>query len=245
MRTTQLSVKTADGTADCQLFHPDGPGPFPAVIYLSDAFGVTPGAVEMAQRLASNGYAVLLPNLFYRSGKVPPFDPATVWADPKERDRLMAIMGPANKGAAGDMPAYFAALAAQPGVKSDRVGLVGYCMGGRLGLLIAEAYPDRVAAVAAIHAGNLVTDAPDSPHKHVDKVKARLYFGVADEDRSCTPEHQKALEAALKAAGVRYQLELYPGARHGFAVNGGHVYDAAAAERHWERVLELFKDTLR
>jgi carboxymethylenebutenolidase len=245
MPTTKLSVKTNDGVADCQLHTPEGPGPFPGVIYLSDAFGISPGAVQMAERLASNGYAVLVPNLFYRAGHFAPFDPASVWSDNSERARLMSIMGPANQGAIADLPAYIDALAQQPGVRAARVGLVGYCMGGRLGLLAAEAYPDRVAAVACIHGGNLVTDAPESPHLHVGKVSGRLYFGVADEDRSCTPEHQAKLEAALKAAGVRYQLEFYPGAKHGFAVPGMPVFDATAAERHWGAVLKLFKEELQ
>jgi carboxymethylenebutenolidase len=244
MQTSTLSIQTADGVADARLFQPDGAGPWPAVLFFTDAFGLTPGAVQMAERLASNGYAVLLPNLFYRAGAYAPFNMATVWTDPPERTRLMSIVGPGAAGAVKDTPTYLATLAKQPGVRVDRVGAVGYCMGGRVALVDAETYPDRFAAIACIHGGGLVTDAPESPHKHVDKVKARVYFAIADQDAGCTPEHQAQLEASLKAAGVRYQQEFYPDARHGFAVVGTPVFDAVAAEKHWDRVLTLFKETL-
>ena len=116
---------------------------------------------------------------------------------------------------------------------------------GAVALVAAETYPDRFAAIACIHGGGLVTAQPESPHRHVAKVKARVYFGIADNDAGCTPEHQQQLEAELKAGGVRYQMELYPGAKHGFAVTGTAVFDAAAAEKHWERILALFQETLK
>jgi carboxymethylenebutenolidase len=215
------------------------------VLYFSDAFGITPGAEEMCERLASNGYVVLFPNLFYRAGQYAPFNMATVWTDPAERQRLMAIVGPSAAGAVKDAPVYLETLAKQPGVRGSGFGAVGYCMGGRVALVAAETYPDRFAAIACIHGGGLVTDAPESPHRHVNQVKARVYFGIADNDQGCTPEHQQQLEAELKAAGVRYQMELYPGARHGFAVIGTHAFDASAAEKHWERVLALFAEALQ
>lgn len=245
MPQLSLHVRTADGATECQLFRPDGAGPWPAIIFYSDAFGVRPETEAMAARLSSHGYAVLLPNLLYRAGAFAPFDQSTVWTDPTERARLMAIVVPAAQGAISDTAAYLAALSAQPDVKADRVGAVGYCLGGRVGLLAAAAYPDRFAAVAAIHAGGLVNDTPASPHRQVDKVKARVYFAVADQDAGCTPEHQATLKAALDAATVRYELEQYPGAKHGFAVNGTHVYDQAAAEKHWRRIVALFAETLR
>ena len=113
-----------------------------------------------------------------------------------------------------------------------------------MAFVMAAALPDRIAAVAAIHAGNLVTDAPDSPHLGAPKIRARLYLGVADNDASATPAQQASLKEALDAAGVRYQLELYSGAAHGFAVPDFTVYDEAAAEKHWERVLALFDEEL-
>ena len=246
MNKTRLDVRTPDGVADCVAFRPDGPGPFPSVIFYFDAGGVRPAMEEMAARIAAQGYFVLLPNLYYRSGPFAPFDTRTVFGDPAERARMGALIRSVTpEGAVRDTTAFLDALAEQPGVRSDRVGCVGYCMGGRMAFVMAAALPDRIAAVAAIHAGNLVTEAPDSPHLGAPKIRARLYLGVADNDASATPAQQASLKAALDAACVRYELELYSGAAHGFAVPDFTVYDEAAAERHWERVLKLFDEELR
>ena len=112
-------------------------------------------------------------------------------------------------------------------------------MGGRLAFAAAGAHPARVAAMACIHGANLAVDEPTSPHLQAGKIRARLYFGVADNDASCTPEAQAKLKAALDAAGVRHELEVYAGALHGFAVPDSPKYDEVAAERHWEKVLAL------
>jgi carboxymethylenebutenolidase len=146
----------------------------------------------------------------------------------------------------GDTGALLAALDDVPAARSDKVGTTGYCMGGRLAFAAAGAHPDRVAAAASFHGGRLaMEDDPESPHKRASDVQARLYFGVADNDGSCTPEDQARLAAALDAAKVDYRMELYPGAAHGFAVKDFPVYDEAAAERHWERTAELFDATLK
>jgi carboxymethylenebutenolidase len=145
-----------------------------------------------------------------------------------------------------DAAAYLDALAARPGVRPDGMGVVGYCMGGRLAVLTAALHPDRIRAAASFHGGGLVTDAPDSPHRLADRIRGAVYLAVADQDRSCTPEHQGALAAALGAADVAYALELYRGKKHGFAVSdhpGAH--DAEAEARHWRRMEGFFDETLR
>jgi carboxymethylenebutenolidase len=145
----------------------------------------------------------------------------------------------------GDAGAYLDALAARPDVRKDRVGVTGYCMGGRLSFLTAALHPDRIRAAASFHGGGLVTDAPDSPHRLADRVKASVYLAVADQDRGCTAEHQGALATALAAADVAYGIELYRGKRHGFAVpDHPGAYDVEAAERHWRRVESFFGETL-
>jgi carboxymethylenebutenolidase len=200
-----------------------------------------------AERIAGLGTLVLLPNLFYRAGDYPPFDIASVFSVPSERERLMALVHALTpERVASDAAAYLDAIAAQRAVRTDRVGATGYCMGGRMAFLTAARHPDRVRAAASFHGGGLVTDAPDSPHRLADRVKASLYFGVADQDRSCTPEHQGALAAALGAAGVAYCIELYRGKRHGFAVPD-HVsaYDRDAADRHWRRMESFFQEALK
>jgi len=238
---SRIDVKTPDGTMDVYLHTPPGKGPFPTAIMYIDAFGVRPAMHDMAKRLATHGYLVVLPNLFYRAGSYPPFDRKTMWTDPDERARIMALMGQASGPAVmRDTEAILQELSHQSSARVAQVGVFGYCMGGKLAFYEAGAMPLRIAAAGCFHGGHLATDDPDSPHRKADKIKARLYFGVADNDKSCTPENQAVLKEALDKANVKYQLEVYPGAQHGFAVNDVEVYDKAAAEKHWERLVAVF-----
>lgn len=238
---TPLEVDTPDGRADARLFTPGTGGPWPLVVFYMDAGGLRPAMSSMAERLVSAGYAVLQPNLYWRSGPFAPFDAATVFADPAERTRLMALLRSVRADQTIDDTRRFVdQLAADPRLDTSALRLLGYCMGGRMAFLAAAALGSRVHAVAAIHAGGLVGEGADSPHHQAGEIRGKLYLGVADADRSCTPEHQQVLKAALDTAGVRYTLELYPGALHGFAVPDFPEFDAAAAEHHWDRVLETF-----
>lgn len=245
MPVTRLDVRTADGVMDVHLHAPEGASVRPTVIFYPDAGGVRPVMHDMAERLASAGYLVALVNMFYRSGDVGPFDLAKVWSDPEERAKLMAVMGAARPDLVmQDTASLLDALAGQPGVRVDQVGTVGYCRGGLMAFTAAGAHPSRVAAAASIHGGGIATDDPSSPHLKADAIRARLYFGVADNDQSCTPAAQELLRTALDKAAVTYQLEQNPGVGHGYAVADNPSYDQAAADRHWDRVTALFAETL-
>jgi carboxymethylenebutenolidase len=143
-----------------------------------------------------------------------------------------------------DTAALLRALDEDPRARAEQVGCVGYCMGGRLAFTAAGAHPARVAAAACIHGGHIATDDPASPHLQAARIRGALYFAVADNDPSCTPDSRARLEAALHAAGVRYELEVLAGAAHGFAVKDLPVYNEAAAERQWARVFALFGEAL-
>lgn len=245
MPALELTLRTPDGVADAFAFRPDKDGPFPAVLFFIDALGLRPAMVEMAERLSRLGYFVLLPDLFYRT-PFAPFDPARVWSDPGERARVMALVhGLDTPSAMRDVAAFLDALSAQEEVCAGKVGLVGYCMGGRLAFTAAAAFPERVGAVCSFHGGGLVSDKPDSPHLGAPKIQASVYLGVADEDAGCTPVHQAALAQALAAAKVHYHLELNPGARHGYAVPDQPAHHPVAAERHWARLGAVFGEALR
>ena len=244
MPVTRVDVTTQDGVMDVTLHEPEG-GPAPVVIFFTDAGGVRPVMQEMAARLASAGYLVAVPNLYYRAGPFEPFDIATLFTVPGERERMQAIIALAGPdGLTHDTGALLDELARQPGRRSEQVGAVGYCMGGNWAFRTAAAHPERIAAAASFHGGNLATDDPASPHRQADRIEAQLYFGVADADPSCSPESQAQLVTALSQAAVDYQLELYPGAGHGFTVPDNPSYNEAAAERHWTRLDTLFAETL-
>jgi carboxymethylenebutenolidase len=241
----RIELKTADGTCPCTTYSAPGDQPAPAVILYMDGIGIRPALRAMAERLASNGFFVLLPNLYYRAGETPIFEAATMMSDPVQRDRMMQMIRTVTgTGVMSDTRACLDYLSDEPKVKGSRVGCVGYCMGGGVALRAAGTFPDRVAAAASIHGASLATDQPDSPHRLLGKVRGAIYVAVAGIDQWLQPGETDRLREALSAAGVRHEVEEYPGSTHGFAATDAAVYDRAAAERHWERILELFRAEL-
>ncbi|MEZ4320345.1 MAG: dienelactone hydrolase family protein [Myxococcota bacterium] len=227
------------------LLLPDGAGPFPLVVQYMDALGLRPALTTMGQRLVEAGYAVLQPNLYWRSGSFAPFDYATVFSDPVERPRLGALMNALTPDdAMADTAALLAHLDGDPRVLAGSVGVVGYCMGGRMAFFASSRLADRVVAAASIHGGGLVTPAENSPHLAVGQIRARLVFGVAADDASCPPVAVITLKRALTEAGVPFTVHAEATAKHGYAVPDSPVYDEAAAERHWSQVLGLFGSML-
>src|SRR5262245_62024283 len=183
MSRRDVSIPSADGTIDASLHTPETAGPWPAVIMYPDAGGVRPTFHDMAQRLADLGYAVLLPNPYYRAGEFEPFKMESTFSDPAERDRLMALVASVTKEASTrDTGAMLDFLAAQPEVADTKVGTTGYCMGGGISLNAAGRFPDRVGAAASFHGGRLATDAPDSPHLLADEIAATVYVAGAEND---------------------------------------------------------------
>ncbi|KLO29564.1 dienelactone hydrolase family protein [Mycobacterium haemophilum] len=234
------SLTTPDGRCPVQSFTPDGDGPWPGVVMYPDAGGVRDTFYQMAAKLAGFGYAVLLPDVYYRHGHWAPINIATAFGDANERKRVMSMMDSVTSDMmASDAGAFFDYLAARPEVAGERFGVCGYCMGGRTSVVVAGRQPDRVAAAASFHGGGLVTDTADSPHLLADRIKATVYVGGAENDASFTPDHAEQLDKALTAAGVEHRIEWYSAA-HGFAVPDNPPYDAAADERHWTAMTEVF-----
>ena len=245
MNGHRVDVGTEDGTIDCYTFARPGSGPWPAVIVYMDAFGIREQLGEMADRLASHGYFVVVPNLYYRTGAFPPFDRQAVLVEGPERDRFKSMIQSINPSLVmRDTAAVIDMLDRQDAVRGGPIGVVGYCMGGAYALTAAATFPDRIAAAASFHGGSLATDKADSPHTLASRMRARVYIGAAEIDPSFPREQQERLERALSEAGVDYTLEVYQGAKHGFAVTGHLVYDRDASERHWTRLIALLGQTL-
>lgn len=239
MAVEKIEVATKDGKAPAHLVRGGKAG---IVLYM-DAFGVRPAMDAMAERLAGHGYTVLVPDLFYRSGAYEPFDAKTAFGNEAERARIMGLMSAASQAMTiADTAGFLDALAAAG--TTGPVGVVGYCMGGARALNAAAAYPDRIAAAASFHGGNLASDAEDSPHRASAKIKARVYVGVAGVDRSFPPEQSARLAQALREAEIDHQIENYVGKAHGWCVPDHSVYDHDGAERHWKRLTTLFAETL-
>jgi carboxymethylenebutenolidase len=240
-----VDIETPDGAADAYLTRPDDGRRHPGVLLIMDAFGLRPRIEEMADRVAERGYAVLAPNVLYRAGRAPVL-PMPDLADEDARADFFKEVRPlmnelTQERMATDGAAYLDALAE---VADEPFGITGYCMGTRVGLRIAAAHPERVAALAGFHGGGLVTDDPDSPHRLAGALRAELYLGHADEDPSNTREQIAALDAALDDAGVRHRSEVYAGARHGYTMADTPVYDEAACERHFAALFSVLDRTL-
>jgi carboxymethylenebutenolidase len=247
MSQTEVSIATPDGDARAFVFQPTGEGPWPAVIFFMDAPAIRPALFQMCERLAENGYYVLLPDMFWRIGPYAPINLREAMKDDESRravfGKMMASTDPEKS--TRDTGAFLAWLSKQPQVKGDKVGCTGYCMGGGLALRAAGHFPDRIVSAAAFHGGRLATDAPDSPHLLAPKIKAKVYVAGADEDAGFPPEQADRLRDALTAAGVRNTVEIYAGAHHGYAPPDMSVYNEAASERHWRAMLDLFDETLK
>ncbi len=240
MPKTTDTAATPDGTCAVRLFTPDGPGRWPGVVMFPDAGGVRDTFDRMAAKLAGFGYVVLLPDVYYREGDWAPFDMKTAFGDPQERARIMFMIGTLTPDrVTRDADALLNYLASRPEVIGDRFGVCGYCMGGRMSVVVAGRLPDRVAAAAAFHPGGLVANSPDSPHLLADRISATVYIGGAENDPSFTADHAEKLDKAFSAAGVPHRIECYLAA-HGFAVPDNPSYDAAADERHWAAMTETF-----
>ena len=238
----ELDIKAADGTAKAAIFRPAMGTVKAGVILYMDAFGPRPALNGMAERLAGQGYAVLLPDLFYRKAPYGPFDAKTAFSDEKTRGELMGLVGGTTQEMTiRDGEAFLEVLSKEG---CSRIGTVGYCMGGTRALNAAGAFGARIAAAASFHGGNLASDQPDSPHRSAGKMKAKVYVGTAGVDRSFPPEQSARLAEALRVAEVDHTIENYVGMQHGWCVSDHGVYDEAGAERHWRRLTTLFAETL-
>lgn len=246
MSRERIDIRTKDGLCPAHVCRPDGAGAWPAVIFFMDGLGIRPALLDMGERLARAGYVVLLPDLFYRAGPYEPLDPKAVFATGDVRKAIGHLLGSTNNQlAAEDAAAFLAHLDTRADVAGKKVGVTGYCMGGGISLTAAATYPDRIAAAASFHGGNLASDSPMSPHLIAPRIKGVVYVAGADKDQSYPLEMAERLEKALTDAKVDHRCEIYPGALHGWTMTDFPVYNEAAAERHWQELTALYARTLR
>ncbi|MET3579569.1 carboxymethylenebutenolidase [Mesorhizobium robiniae] len=242
MAKRDIQIKTSDGLVKAGLFRSAAQAKAAIILYM-DAFGLRPALDQMAERLAGDNYAVLVPDIFYRNAPYGPFEAKTAFSDEKRKAVIMGLLsGTTQDMTIRDSGAFLDALDAE-GVAGP-VGTVGYCMGGARALNAAAAYPGRILAAASFHGGNLASDAADSPHLKAASIKARVYVGTAGVDRSFPPEQSARLAEALRTAEVDHVIENYAGMAHGWCVPDHSAFDATGAERHWKRLATLFAETL-
>jgi carboxymethylenebutenolidase len=239
-----VATPTPDGVADGLLFRPDDRR-YPGVIFLTDVGGIREASLAMARRVADLGYAVMVPNAFYRTGRPPLFDFVREPGDARTMARFGELAAPLTPEAmARDGAAYVDFLSAHLWVKGGPIGVVGYCFTGALALRTAATRPDRVGAAASFHGGGLANNTPLSPHLVLPRVKGRLYFGHAENDRAMPRKAIDTLERELEHWGGKYESDVYAGAAHSWTVPDSPVYNEPQAERAFEKLKGLLEETI-
>jgi carboxymethylenebutenolidase len=236
-----VDVVTADGTMNTFITHPEEGGPHPVVFFYMDAPGKREELHDMARRLGSAGYYVVLPNLYYRAAR----EFSIFSGDPTHtRETMWELMGSlTDELIAGDTSQLFSFVDGDPAADSSRIGCVGYCMSGPFSFAMACTYPERIKAAASVYGVRLF--GPGSPAPGAPNARGELYFACAEFDDYAPAEMVDELEHYLRAIGANARVERYPGVHHGFAFpDRGPIYDKASAERHWERLHALFRRNL-
>jgi carboxymethylenebutenolidase len=247
MQESVVDIHTKDGLMNTFIFRPDGEGPFPVVVFYMDSVGVREELCDMCRRIATVGYYVIMPNLYYRLARSVDLD-ANRLHDPAYAENL-AWMWKLNRHLSNtmveqDTQAVFDFLDTDSAARKGRVGIVGYCMSGRYVFRVAGAFPDRVASSASVYGARLITDQPDSAHLLASKIKGEMYFACAEHDVYAPPETLKELQQILDKAKINARIEIYPEAEHGFAFPARRLFHKASTERHWERLFDMFRRTL-
>lgn len=244
---TDVDVKTPNGTCDAVFIHPSK-GSHPGVLLWHDSPGLRPVMRNLGKRIAREGYSVLVPNLFYRTGRAPVFNLPLNFENPHDREKYGRAVTPllAPGSAERDAIAYVEFLDAQRQVnKRKKIGTHGYCLGGPFVMKTAALLPERIGAGACFHGGFLVTDKPNSPHLLAPKIKARLYFAIASDDDQREPDSKNKLKEAFAAARVRAEIEVYPNALHGFCVPDSKAAENKVdGERAWAKLVALYRSAL-
>jgi len=241
----QMEIVTPDGRMNTFICHPERAAPHPVIIIFMDAPGIREELRDMARRLGTVGYYVMLPNLYYRAN-VEELGSVVGEANLTTRQRALQLMATINiPMVMQDVDALLAFTAQDKAASRGPMGCVGYCMSGQYAINAAVRHPERIRAAASMYGVALVSDKPDSPHLAPQRTDARLYFGCAEKDQYAPPEMIDQLRAEIASKGGNAEVEIYPGTAHGFAFPSRPVYDKPAAERHWERLFTLFGNALK
>jgi carboxymethylenebutenolidase len=243
----EIEIDTGTSQMDTFICHPEENGPHPAVIIYMDAPAIREVLRDLARRIGTAGYYVALPNLYHRWGREGSygFDYKLMGTDEEQLKTMFRLMSSlSNDMVVGDTKPLIEAIRQDTAAAPGPMACTGYCMSGQFVAAVGAAYPDDFAAIASYYGVGIMTDKEDSPHLNAGKIRGEFYMAFAEEDPYVPQEIVDALPAAMTAAGVNHRIEIYPGTEHGFAFPERPAYHKAAAERHWERMLELFKRRL-
>ncbi|MCW5747405.1 MAG: dienelactone hydrolase family protein [Alphaproteobacteria bacterium] len=242
----EVDIRTADGEMDTFIVRPQRGLPHPAIVMLMDAAGVRESVRDIARRIATSGYAVFLPNLYYRIARG--FVAGPLHSHPDAEPNMQRVMQ--HRSSVGhaevirDVGTLLRHIEANPIARRGKIGTVGYCMSGAYVVTTAASHAGRIACGASFYGTRLMEDRPDAPWRRLGEVRAELYFAFAETDFYVPLAEVEAFNERLSGAPFTSTVELFPGTGHGFAFPDSSHYDKPAAERHFEAMLDLFRRCL-
>lgn len=242
MIDVEIDIERPDGMMTTFITHPEEGGPYPVVLFLMDAPGYREELMDMARRIGTAGYYVMLPNLYYRTDPDFVMDPSIS----NIREIMFSHMNAlTNALVVDDCRALLDFADSQIAARDGAVGCTGYCMSGPFAFAAAAQISDRIKASASFHGVRLFTEEPDSPHLDADKITGEMYFGCAQTDDWAPPEMIEQLDEHMKGSGANYRIEWYPDTHHGFVFPKREgMYHKDSAERHYERLFAIFARNL-
>jgi carboxymethylenebutenolidase len=248
MEERVVEVPTASGRMDMFVTHPEQDGPFPPVIIYMDIWGLREELFEIARRVGTVGYYCMVPDLYYRQGKVRhefrDAENRMISLHALDEARRQRVTAPgrrlSNQMVVDDTGAILDFLGGGEPVRASGVGSIGYCMGGRHVLCVAGHFPDRMTAGASLHGTTLISDAPDSPHHLAREFRGELYCGFAEMDPYAPLSMVKELDTLLRPCPIDYRYAIHEGAQHGYALPNRDIFDARGAARDWEQIFAMF-----
>jgi len=235
MQERTVDLTTSQGTMETFIVHPDGPGPFPVVLFYMDAPAIRDELYDMARRIAGEGYYVMLPDLFYRVGKIrfPVMTPRSrlIW---RECMRHMS-----NADVMEDTEVMISHVDSDSPARGGKLACIGFCMSGRLVTAAAGTFPERVAVISSLYGVGIVTGQEDSSHFLVDNIEAECHFAFAETDSTVPAYVIPTLSEALTRNNVTHTIEVLPGTQHGFSFPSRDIYDEPAAEHCWKTFFDM------
>jgi dienelactone hydrolase len=232
VKSEMIDVPAERGTMPACLARPADGSRAPAVLVIQEAFGLNGHIKDVTRRIAGEGYVALAPDLYWRGGKG-----RTVGYD--QLPEAIALMQSLKEPeVVSDLKSAIAYLERQPSVRADRIGITGFCMGGRVSFLAACELPDKIKAAVPFYGGGI-------PVEKTEKLRCPVLAFFGEKDAFIPLEAVEALKAEAKRHGKSVEVVVYPGADHGFFCNERASYQKAAAEDSWRRLKEFFAKHLR
>lgn len=246
-----VDIETPAGRMDAFVAHPNA-ARRPAVVILMDSWGLREELFDIARWVADSGYYCVLPNTYYRQGKVR-FEYRNKRGEMRSMVSLPWSVQQAMRSqiraltdgmVIEDMRSVLDFLSREP-VSPGAMGVLGYCMGGRHALCVAGHYPERFRVTASLHGSRLVTDAADSVQRLANRFRGEMYCGFAEQDALAPPSTIATLADLLQGRrDMRYQFQVHRGVDHGYSLPDRDIYDEPATKQDWEKIFAMLERQL-